>query len=406
MKRPHDVPRIIGVLVGVFATATMPAGCGGNSTGGPKGVGSAGAGGVTGISGTGGATRGTGGEVGTGGARTGAGGATTGFGGIGDQGGAGGGGGRTASGTGGGIEGGAGGTDGGSLGGDGSVGPSCKLVGPCTTTEVVTYNGSIRMTSYVYDANQRLLRKESAFDANGVPKLIVTYSYDEHGWLLESRSNDCDDPAFGCSWFIYTYDSAGRVLTKDDHSDYSGQKPGCTTNTYDQSGRLVREEFAWLCGDTPDHASVYEYDTTGRLLSRRYEYDGKPRTITTFSYDDAGFLAFAYTSSYGDGGCNDEETIAYTRDAAGNPLVEDHQRPGPNADDYTVFCTFDAMGNQLSELVRYSEGIDAGTDLWCWNRTFDPCGNPLTYEFWSGRCDVAPFSRTTLSYGCFATASE
>jgi hypothetical protein len=437
MKRAYDYTSAAIPLAGVLLIVAMSTGCGRSGTGDPKGAGGAtqGTGGTTGITGTGGASQGTGGKTGvpglggatgvggsgtgglmnggtsgsasggaagnsgSGGTQAGAGGKTTsGTGGkaTGGTGGAGGTGGtQTAiSGTGGGGDASAGDTSAG--GGDArdSAGPSSKYVGPCTSTEVMTSGGSVSVTSYVYDADQRLLREESGFDANGVPRYIVAYTYDEHGWLLESKSNDCDNPAWGCRWFIYTYDAAGRVLTLDDRSDYSGRAPGCTTNTYDQNGRLVRRAFDDFCQGSAGEATVYEYDSLGRLVSERFEVGGKPQTPTTYSYDAAGFLAFTYRGY---------ETIVYTRDAAGNPLVEEHQQTSGVGDDYSVFRTFDSAGHQLSERTRYSEGVNAGVDLWCWRRTFDSCGNLLTEEQWSSNCDDPSYSRTTLGYQCFST---
>lgn len=403
-------------LVSILVTAAIPAACGRDGSG-PKGMGGApqGTGGVTELTGIGGAGRGTGGvrtdtggATGTGGTGVSTGGSTGDVGRGGTpagtsgkaMGGAGGSGGRTVSGAGGGLDGGArdSGTGGVDIGD--SAGPSCKHVGPCTATEVMTRDDSVEITSYVYDANQRLLRTESAFDQNGVPQHVVAYSYDEHGWLLESKSNDCDDTDFGCTWFIYTYDSAGRVLTADDRSDYSGRSPGCTTNTYDQSGRLVRREFDESCHGRTGQATVYEYDSAGRLISESAEVGGKPMTLTSYAYDAAGFLAFAYHEICATGVV--DETVVYTRDAAGNPLVEEHRQTGGVGDDYTVFRTFDDAGHQLSERTRYSEGVNAGLDLWCWTRTFDPCGNQLTEEQWSSSCDVPPYGRTTFSYECFS----
>jgi len=96
------------------------------------------------------------------------------------------------------------------------------------------------------------------------------------------------------------------------------------------------------------------------------------------------------------------EIVTYTRDAAGNPLVEEHRLvAGSLGDDYGVTRSYDAAGRQLSERHYHLNGVLSGAERWCAVWTYDDCGNLLSLDNWDA-CDQPVARSTTYSYECFA----
>jgi YD repeat-containing protein len=276
----------------------------------------------------------------------------------------------------------------------------CAFVGPCTRTVTYTYGDSVSVnkTSFFYDANNRLIREELDSNGDGAPEYVIRYSYDEHGWLLEVKSDGCgsDGSVTSCRWLSYTYDAQGNVLTENDRSFYSGRIDGCTAYTYDSSGHLLKTEFSGRCSGTVQDVAIYTYDSAWRLISKAWEYNGTPGDTTTYQYDAAGLLVSEVR------GAKQDEVVTYTRNAAGLPLVEEHRMAaGSLADSYRIIRTYDSAGNQLTERTKYLTGVSVGTDEFCSTNTYDQCGNVLTYDSWNS-CDQPVVSRTTYTYECFA----
>jgi YD repeat-containing protein len=275
---------------------------------------------------------------------------------------------------------------------------TCAFVGPCTRTVVYDYGGyvSVTKTSFFYDANNRLIREEADYNGDGAADNVIRYSYDEHGWLLELKSDGCgrDGSVTSCRWLSYTYDAQGNVLTLNDRSFYSGRVAGCTAFTYDSSGHLLKTEFSGRCSGTVQEVVVYSYDSAWRLISKTWEYNGTPGETITYQYDAAGFVASEIRGT--------SEVVTYTRNAAGLPLVEEHRTAaGSLGDDYRIIRTYDSAGNQLTERTKYLTGVSVGTDEFCSTNTYDQCGNVLTYDS-QNYCGQPGGSKTTYSYECFA----
>ena len=387
-----------GVLGSSGGLAAGGSTSGGNATGGVLGSsgGLAVGGSTSGGSATGGTVLGTGGFVGGGGFQADAGDAAVATGGAG-TGGLGTGGVSAVGGAGGSLAGQS--SSGGTAGTRGDAGSgSCAFVGPCVRTFTNTYGGSLSVnkTSFFYDANNRLIREESDYNGDGTADYVVRYSYDEHGWLLERKSDGCggDGSVTSCSWLSYTYDAQGNILTLNDRSFYSGRAAGCTAFTYDSGGHLLKSEFSGRCSGTVQEVAVYKYDSSWRLISETWEYNGTLGSSTTYQYDAAGMLVSEARGA--------DEIVTYTRNAAGLPLVEEHRMAaGSLGDNYRIIRTYDSAGNQLTERTKYLTGVSVGTDEFCSTNTYDQCGNMLTSES-RNYCDQPGGSETTYSYECFA----
>ena len=251
------------------------------------------------------------------------------------------------------------------------------------------------MTTFTYDAQNRLATEETG----GV---TTRYTYDSNGWLLEEKSDSCAaTAAMGCRWFTYTYDAQGHKLTVKDQSIYSGRMWGCTNNTYDEAGNLIKSEFFSGCQGTTGDVTDYTYDAKGNLVSQVRTYGGKSRYGVTYQYDASGFLVVELRDSGYDG--STDETVTYTNDALGNHLVDAHvYATGSVVDNYRIVRSYDSHANLLTESTVYLTGVDAGKSLWCTSNTFDACGNILLAKHWSSGCDTPADSQTTSSYACFS----
>ena len=234
---------------------------------------------------------------------------------------------------------------------------------------------------------------------DGVADRIVLYAYDDQGRLLQSKTDSCDtggtsDPA--CEQTDYTYDEQGNVLVE---THYTGAPPvgtsGCTYYSYDENGLLLSAEFYSWCDDSlPGGYSItYEYDAAGRLVAMHRD---DPASTTLYEYDAADDVS---TTTYLDGDGNVTLTVVYTRNAAGQPLIEERQYP--EGDDSQWVRTYDASGNELTKKLVYLEGDSAGSEAYCDVATYDDCGNQLT-QISSSTCTDVATTETTRSYACFA----
>lgn len=91
--------------------------------------------------------------------------------------------------------------------------------------------------------------------------------------------------------------------------------------------------------------------------------------------------------------------MLYTRNSAGQPLIENRQYA--DSDDYKLIRTYDEAGNQLTLMTVYLEGNSAGVDQRCYVATYDDCGNQLKEDY-SLTCDTVMTRQATWSYACFA----
>ncbi len=118
--------------------------------------------------------------------------------------------------------------------------------------ETVSYAGQSAV--YAYDKNGN---RESVTYSSGIKE---QFRYDRENKLLELINSK---PGGILSSFTYTYDLAGKQLTKRDSY-------GTSTYTYDADGRIMREE-------TPGKTAVYSYDKAGNRVSMNETYiSGQP----------------------------------------------------------------------------------------------------------------------------------
>ncbi len=112
----------------------------------------------------------------------------------------------------------------------------------------VSYSG--KTTSYTYDENGN----RSAIHYQG--GVTETYTYDRNNQLLQLVNKKPDGTIL--SKYTYTYDSAGREITKNDGF-------GTTNYSYDASGRIKKVE-------SPGKTTVYTYDRAGNRQSQVETY--------------------------------------------------------------------------------------------------------------------------------------
>jgi RHS repeat-associated protein len=120
--------------------------------------------------------------------------------------------------------------------------------------ETVGYGGQTVVYTYDYNGN-----RESVTYSTGVRE---EFRYDRDNKLLKMTNSKADGSVL--STFSYTYDLAGRQLTKTDSY-------GTTTYSYDAEGRILREE-------TPGRTAVYSYDTAGNRNSLNETYVSEQST--------------------------------------------------------------------------------------------------------------------------------
>ncbi len=238
-----------------------------------------------------------------------------------------------------------------------------------------------RVTDYVYDADERLIKVTTA--AGTPDQASVEYTYDAAGNILTTTSADHQTTT-------NTYDAMNRLLTTTDPLSDT------TTNTYDADGNLISTKDA--LGDVTTYAydpegrviketsaqggvTTSTYDADGNLTSvtdpagnvTRYQYDARNRLIATT--DPAGGV----TRDVYDGNNNviavidpDGNQTSYSYDAL-NRLVSI-----TNALGNTTLYSYDADGELISETDGNGQVI---------NYTYDGAGRLIT-ETWQGTSEV------------------
>ncbi|MFI9423297.1 DUF6531 domain-containing protein [Streptomyces achromogenes] len=245
-----------------------------------------------------------------------------------------------------------------------------------------------RVTSYTYDAEGNLTKKITprgstsyAFDTRRLLTKVdysdstpdVSFGYNASG-RMTTRANDKVSEDFGYDavgnliktrGFSYTYDAAGRMLTRK-YSDgntitYSYDNDGRTSSmtadgvstdyTWDASGRLIRSALPNT--EAEDRA----YDRAGRLTTVTSSKAGTTVTKTAltlsaaglpthtdvtranvgtggwdFTYDGAGRLTSACAPQPWVTGCASSRTTSYSYDKVGNRLTS---TLGPASTNYT-----------------------------------------------------------------------
>ncbi len=244
-------------------------------------------------------------------------------------------------------------------------------------------------------------------DENGKELLREEYEYDRKGNLIATDATS--EPR------TYTYDRRGNVLTctiytSDDRPQYAYHL------TYNRQGNLRRVRIVDAAGNLL-RTLVYQYDSRGNqtsytdydadnTITDRYVqvYDDRNNCIEEISYDEKGQIRTHHRMTYDSmGRLLKHETASgayyiYTYDSTGNILSEEkyledalywryvytydsqgnmlrRTTEGPqfyiNAE---IVCTYDAVGNKLSQTEYSSDRIS--WDKW----TYDENGNIIVIE--------------------------
>jgi YD repeat-containing protein len=282
--------------------------------------------------------------------------------------------------------GGGGADNGGTAGNAGSVSGAggnaeCKTIpGQCTETTYSSTTNTTQTISYFYDDLGVLIRTED----DSKPAAIVRFSYDTAGRLIESKSDAC-------------YDLQGSLLEENDKSNLPMVISGCTKYTYSNDGlRQSSSYYRWCSGDVHEYIT-YEYDAARHLVAEHnFGSDpAGPSVDVVYTFDAAGQVT---KKTQVDATQNVTATTTYTRDAAGQPLVEEYS--DSTTDDFRVTYTYDAQGHALTRRIVSVEGATMGEERLCWVSTYDDCGNQLTLDF-DWECNGTRVTKTNWSYACF-----
>lgn len=194
-------------------------------------------------------------------------------------------------------------------------------------------------TEYVYDDAGNLIQKNAYVNE----ELQFEYHYDNNGRLVEGYGHIA-----GVNHTVYTYDADGKLLYSETQRD--GELSGGWQYTYDESGRLVREDqFRISNGKRIELTNSYVYDEQGRCV--RYNLGGfqGEQSYEEYTYDAAGnMLSSAYHHYTGD-----VSTYRWTYDEQGRMLSMQ------NEDHWYVGCSwrYDQQGNVAAMTSQGEETI-------------------------------------------------
>ena len=141
------------------------------------------------------------------------------------------------------------------------------------------YTKTLISSSYLYDANERLIGEN---DANGNPRW--RYAYNPYSGKLAYATNMVSG-----IYCTYTYDTLGRIYSMVYNKSVRGWIPYYIFYTYDDSGRIIVKD-AFGGGQSGIGAAQYTYDSLGNIS---YEY--APGIATNYyNYDLAGNRTSTY----------------------------------------------------------------------------------------------------------------
>ncbi|MBR2319387.1 MAG: RHS repeat protein [Clostridia bacterium] len=239
--------------------------------------------------------------------------------------------------------------------------------------------------------------KESTYDVNGNPLTAreysynyrhpvdssgkyTVYTYDDKGNCLGREQYQYSDYADweesvthrDSSRFTYTYDEAGRILTKKEIRDYSygGQGYDNYTYTYNADGTYVVKKTVYLA-DEWQHTVTTTYDAEERILVRETVESGGAWERETYIYRVNGYVH--RTERYDEYEYHDGSYRKCTFDAAGNCLTEEEFASGVLT---TAVYTYDAAGNRLTEEKTNGDG-----EVTRYEYTYDQYGNRLSEKY-------------------------
>ena len=205
-------------------------------------------------------------------------------------------------------------------------------------TSYFATNQQTSVDIYEYDANGNVICEVLLVD--GVEQMRITYTYDEQGRMIESKTVSDFAPAAGGS-VTYTYDAQDRLIQRD-YFDYLGKPEDQVFLEYDTQGRVIKEEGSktvyryiysennsyvlWEESKTGSYASKaeYLYDAAGNCTAVRnyegdeisseivYEYNERNQKISKSTFVN-GELAQNSVMEYSDG--KEVKTLVYRNGA-------------------------------------------------------------------------------------------
>ena len=261
-----------------------------------------------------------------------------------------------------------------------------------TEQKVTNAQGAGGVYTRTYDAKGNLLT-DSYAAADGNTTYSHTYTYDEAGKML---ARDSKDSHSATDHTEYTYDPAGRLVTEvftnsENYSakvDYVYREDGklveklavydktqeITAYTYDENGRLLKEEHTVRTGEKVQQNTVmeYTYDASGNKLTQTETRMGSLSRKEEWTYNEAGKVL---TYKEFDGQGNPGEEMKYIYDNQGR-LEEETLYLGGTAEDSAVYV-YDEAGRVIKRAsgVPYEKFITVNKIILY---TYDEFGNLLT----------------------------
>ena len=249
--------------------------------------------------------------------------------------------------------------------------------GPCRAVESGPNGANPFTVTRSYDECGRLIALEEDWDTNGIVDAVESYHYDPQGYLSQ-KARDGDPPrnrpdgAPDEIW-QYGYDQHQRLRKVEWDTDGDGTANICTTFTYehhdqptredvdysldgeidsqifhqfDAADREIRREFDGSGpGDLPDgivdRRTVYEYDSSGLLITevRDDDADGRDDSAWNYQYGEAGHLQEASFDLGVDGVI--ELAMRYHYDGSGNLLLVESDQQNDGRVDQTTAYSYD-----------------------------------------------------------------
>ena len=256
--------------------------------------------------------------------------------------------------------------------------------------EVFTYNehgllcksvSEDTVFDYEYDQNKRLVKTLY----NG--SLNNEYEYDDKGNLIKHTSWLGKYPQFG---YEYAYDDQGRMIREvvlRGNPDFNILELSYTTEyTYDKDGNMTSRTWTYQNGSTS--RTDYVYDKDGNLIREEtgavvveYVYDNKGNileeknnsTTVQYTYDQNGHLTQKISKNLTSGYV--EYSFIYEYDGNGNVIKEtqESQMNGPYKG--VTSYTYDKNGNLIQKALSYNSN---GND-YAQNFVYDSHGNLIEY---------------------------
>lgn len=152
------------------------------------------------------------------------------------------------------------------------------------------YNDSLKTVfSYAYDANGNMVTE--LYVANGTVQRARAFSYDEKGYLIreEVYASAIYRPLQSLPVLVltYTYDEQGNLLQEQSCCLENGEETVTTTKwTYDDRGNMLSETAGSI-------VTQWTYDEWGNILSYRYYSLGELKYEILYSY-----VAFQVTPAH------------------------------------------------------------------------------------------------------------